>query len=711
MFPRFTALCAIDDVQHRVRLVRRLRPGHLSSDRTRRRFRLEGLEDRCLLASISAITEFTLPSGSLSATVYSPEAITAAPDGNLWFAEAGANAIGMINPTTDAISSFTLPTAGAGPYGITTGPDGNIWFAETGAGAIGTINLTTHAVSSFSLPSGSRGVDNITTGSNGNLWFTLGASHQIGEINPTTHAISEFTLSPCCYAGPNDITAGPDGNVWFTWAGMDEVAKVNPATDAITYFSIPSGTGPVGITAGPDGNLWFAQGWDPWDGNLIGVINPISDAISSFATPTAVSLPWGITAGPDGNLWFTESAVAKIGDIDPGTDAITEYSVPYSGSTPYGITAGPDGNLWFLDPGTNAIGVAKLTMSELVVTTQPSASVSAGTGFGLTVEAETSSGSSITSFNGTVTVALASNPGGATLSGTLTATASDGVATFSGLSLNKAAPGYTLEVSASGIAGATTTAITVTPAAATQAVITEEPPASVTAGSALGLQASIEDAYGNVVTTATNTVSVALVNDPTGATLGGTLSVTANNGVAAFSGLTLTKTASGYTLEASSSGLSGATSSAITVSPGAATQLVITQEPPTSVTVNAAFGLQATIEDAYGNVETSANSTVKVAIDNNPTGARLEGTLSAKASDGVVTFSGLTLNKAGTGYTLELTSSGLSSATTSAITVTSSDATTALATTAAPDPLLAPLALDSPDFLESLGLKKHRRSI
>ena len=620
MFPRLTPLSAILDFQRRACPVRRLRPGRLPRDRTTRRWRLERLEDRCLLSGISAITEFPMPSGSLSATVYSPEGITAGPDGNLWFTEAGANAIGMINPTTHAISSFTLPTAGAGPYGITTGPDGNLWFAETGAGAIGMINPTTHAISSFTLPSGSRGVDNITAGSNGNLWFTLGASHQIGEINPTTHAISEFTLSPCCYMGPNDITAGPDGDVWFTWAGMDEVAKINPTTDAITYFSIPSGTGPVGITAGPDGNLWFAQGSQPWDGNLIGVINPTSSAISSFSTPTAVSLPWGITAGPDGNLWFTESAIAKIGDINPTTDAITEYPIPYSGSTPYGITTGPDGNLWFVDPGTNAIGVATLTTSALVVTAQPPASVTAGSGFGLTVTAENSSGSPITSFNGTVTVALANNPGGATLGGTLSVTASDGVATFSGLSLNKAASGYTLEVSASGIASAITTAITVTPAAPSQVAITVEPPASVTAGSGFGLQASIEDPYGNVVTTATNTLNVSLANAPTGATLGGTLSVAASNGVAVFSGLTLTKAASGYTLEASSSGLSGATSSAITVTAAAAKQLVITQQPLTSVTVNSGFGLQATVEDAYGNVETSASNTVTVRSTTIPAG-------------------------------------------------------------------------------------------
>jgi hypothetical protein len=345
------------------------------------------------------------------------------------------------------------------------------------------------------------------------------------------------------------------------------------------------------------------------------MINLTTDAISTFITPTEYSETSGITAGPDGNLWFTEqpnsneSTVGKLGSINPTTDAITEYTIPYASSSPTGITAGSDGNLWFTDPGTNAIGVATLTTSQLVVTQQPPASITAGSPFGLTVEAENSSGNLLSSFDGTVTVALATNPGGATLGGTLTATASNGIATFSGL--------------------------------------------------------------------------------------------------------TLTTAASGYTLDVSSSGLGSATTSAVTVTPAAATQVVITQQPPANVVVSTGFGLQASIEDAYGNVETSASNTVKVALDNNPGGAKLGGTLSVKASKGVATFSGLTLNKVGSGYTLQVSSSGLGSATTSPITVTSTAASSALATPAvssAPDPLFAPLVLDSPEFLDSLGLKKRART-
>jgi hypothetical protein len=112
-------------------------------------------------------------------------------------------------------------------------------------------------------------------------------------------------------------------------------------------------------------------------------------------------------------------------------------------------------------------------------------------------------------------------------------------------------------------------------------------------------------------------------------------------------------------------------------------------------------------------VVTTATNTVLVAFANNPTGATLGGTLTVTASQGVATFSGLTINKVGSGSTLQVASSGLSPAVTNAINVTKNGMTSAPVATAgssATDPSLAPLVLDSPDLWVSLGLKKRNRS-
>jgi streptogramin lyase len=465
----------------------------------------------------------------------------------------------MINPATHAVTEYSIPSASPA-YGITAGPDGNLWFAD-GAN-IGMIDLAhDYAISQFPLPSAKAKPLWITAGPDGNLWFTDNAG-QIGMINPATHAIAELPV-PTAGSRPQGITAGRDGNLWFTEWGGNKVGMINPSTHAIIEFPVPTaGSEPRGIAAGPDGNLWFAEA----GANKVGMINPTNPSdIHEFAIPSGASSDY-IAAGPDGNLWFTEHNPFNIGEINPATHAITEFPIPYANSYPQGITAGPDGNVWFTD-FNDSIGVVTLNTNadHFVVKQQPPSSLTAGSPFGLTVQAEDSSGNLDSSFNGTVTVALANNPGVTTLGGPLSVTASGGVATFSGLSLTRAAIGYTLLVSASGVDRVTTSGITVTAATATQLVITQQPPASVKVSSPFALKALIEDVYGNVVTTASGTVSVAFANNLTGATLGGTTSVTTSQGVASFTNLTINKTGSGYTLGVSSSGLTSATSNPINV--------------------------------------------------------------------------------------------------------------------------------------------------
>ena len=207
--------------------------------------------------------------------------------------------------------------------------------------------------------------------------------------------------------------------------------------------------------------------------------------------------------------------------------------------------------------------VVPTTTTQLAVTAQPPATVAAGAGFGLTVTAETSTGAVDPTFNGTVTLSLANNAGGSgtALGGTLTATAVNGVATFSGLTLNNPGNGYTLKATA-GSLSVTTSGFNVgsSTATATQLVVTAQPPATVAAGAGFGLTVTAETSTGAVDPTFNGTVTLSLANNAggSGTVLGGTLTATAVNGVATFSGLTLNKPGNGYTLVVSTNGLTSA---------------------------------------------------------------------------------------------------------------------------------------------------------
>ncbi|MEZ0286182.1 MAG: hypothetical protein ACAH79_13235, partial [Thermoleophilia bacterium] len=63
-----------------------------------------------------------------------PLGITAGPDGNLWFADPGAQSIGKMPPGSSPLL-IPAPDAG-GPAGITNGPDGALWYSEYGTDAV-----------------------------------------------------------------------------------------------------------------------------------------------------------------------------------------------------------------------------------------------------------------------------------------------------------------------------------------------------------------------------------------------------------------------------------------------------------------------------------------------------------------------------------------------------------------------------------------------
>src|SRR5437762_3299226 len=147
------------------------------------------------------------------------------------------------------------------------------------------------------------------------------------------------------------------------------------------------------------------------------------------------------------------------------------------------------------------------------------------------VSAVDSSGSVDTTFQGPVTVTLGENPGRDTLRGTSTVNAERGVATFSNLSINRAATGYTLVATAPGVRGATSPAFDVAPAAAARLAFTI-PPHVATVDSVLQppVQVTAFDTLGNVATGFADNVTVALAANASGGTLGGTTTVTATSG-------------------------------------------------------------------------------------------------------------------------------------------------------------------------------------
>jgi hypothetical protein len=285
----------------------------------------------------------------------------------------------------------------------------------------------------------------------------------------------------------------------------------------------------------------------------------------------------------------------------------------------------------------------------------------------------------VESASGSISLAIA--PGTGTAGAVLTCAAmsvplSNGVASFSGCRIDKAGTGYRLVATWSEGGTDQSVAFSITIAGTgTKLGFTTQPARGTLAG-ALAAQPSVavQNASGATVTNVAPTViTLAIAANPGGAVLtcSGGLSKTTVNGVAAFTGCRLDKVGVGYTLIATATALTSATSALFDV----ADRLAFTTQPAGAV-AGVAFVTQPVVAVRAGASATATHdggTSVTLALGANPGGAVLTctGGLSKVAVAGVATFAGCSISKGGAGYTLVASSTGLTSATSAPFNVAS----------------------------------------
>jgi len=391
------------------------------------------------------------------------------------------------------------------------------------------------------------------------------------------------------------------------------------------------------------------------------------DALGNLVPSFTGSVTVALGTNPGGAILSGTTPVAAVGGV-----ATFFLSLNRTG-TGYTLTASASG---FTPVTSTPFDIIAGTATQLAFTVQPSNTVAgAAISPAVQVTALDAAGNPVPSFTGSVTVALGTNPGGSTLSGTTTVAAVNGVASFGDLSANKTGTSYALSATATGLNPATSSGFNITPGAAIQLVFGTQPSTTV-ANHQISPAVKVRalDAFGNVATGFTGAVAIALGSNPGGSTLSGTTPVAAVGGVASFGDLSLNRTATGYTLTASGGGLGPVTSSAFDITPGTATRLAFTQQPTNTVAGGAISpAVQLSALDPAGNLVPTFTGNVTVALGNNPGGSTLGGTTTVAAVGGVVTFSDLTLDKAAPGYWL--TATGLGTATSSSFNIIAGTAT------------------------------------
>ncbi len=444
------------------------------------------------------------------------------------------------------------------------------------------------------------GTANQTFTNNGGPNFT--GALTVDKPSGTVNAGGSLVLSPTT---PLNITSGTlyIGNNTNVTAGAVTIGAngrlVNDSATTITLGGNLVNNGTVDLQGGgaacPEADAILirssANGTQrTWTGN--GLVRIVDADVRDMAGTSAITAYSSTNTGNNGANWTFDSGCPALLSISPlvankfigetqtftagGGFAPRTFSIAVNNS---GATINPSSGLYTAGNtfdvtdtvrvtdgfGTTAdatINVSAGPPTQLGFVVQPS-NATAGQSIAPSVQVavQDPSGNTVTGATDAVTISIANNPGGSTLGGTVTRNAVNGIATFNDLSLDRVGTGYTLSAAAANLTSATSGAFNITFGAPSGLAFTVQPSnAAANTIIAPAIQVAVVDAFGNLVTSATNSVSIAIAMNPAGGVLAGTLTRNAVSGTAVFDNLSIDRIGNGYTLTTTSPGLAGNTS-------------------------------------------------------------------------------------------------------------------------------------------------------
>ena len=291
----------------------------------------------------------------------------------------------------------------------------------------------------------------------------------------------------------------------------------------------------------------------------------IQDAYGNTVTTSSASVTLAITSGT-GTSGAALTCTANPKAAASGVATFAACKIDKAG-TGYTLTATATG---LTNAVSSAFDVTVGPATKLILGQQPT-NIVAGSIItpAITVSVQDAGSNIVTSSSATVSVAISTNPGAGTLSGTLSTTPSSGVVTFADLSIDKVGTGYKLTISSTGLTSAVSGTFNVTVGAASKLAFTTQPGGGA-AGAAWATQpkVTVQDAFGNTITTSSASVTLTITSG-TG-TSGAVLTCTANpkaaaSGVVTFAGCKINLAGSSYTLTATTAGLTNGVSTAFNI--------------------------------------------------------------------------------------------------------------------------------------------------
>ncbi|HSD04508.1 MAG TPA: CopD family protein [Nitrosopumilaceae archaeon] len=179
---------------------------------------------------------------------------------NIWVALADKNILLKYNQEKKEFSEFKISQAPlSGPTALILDETGNIWFTEAQAGKIGVINPQTGQTREFTPEESLKEPTALFFDDNGNLWISEHTGPTITRFDPILETFERVpVLDPD--ALPFGMTSDKYGNIWIGQHTVDSLGVYDPYNGNFNEIPIPTQQSFVQfITSDDDGNIWIVE--------------------------------------------------------------------------------------------------------------------------------------------------------------------------------------------------------------------------------------------------------------------------------------------------------------------------------------------------------------------------------------------------------------------------------------------------------------------
>jgi len=189
-----------------------------------------------------------------------PIAVKADFQNRIWVALVDKHMLLVYNQNIKEFEKFLhIETEEAGPSALLVDDSGNVWFAEALAGKIGVVDSKTFEITEFSPEPPLDEPFALLFDKSGSLWISEHTGPGIAKFDPILETF-EHVKATNPESLPFGMSIDKYDNIWFGQHITDELAVYDPYNDQLIEIPIPTPESFTQFTAADnDGNIWFVE--------------------------------------------------------------------------------------------------------------------------------------------------------------------------------------------------------------------------------------------------------------------------------------------------------------------------------------------------------------------------------------------------------------------------------------------------------------------